>query len=209
MGKTMFLQFLLGLFLIAASTLSVAGDAVADAKQTVDLLNNTLIDVMKDAKKLGYQGRYKKLEPVVKQVFEFEAVSQIALGNHWKKLDRQQKTAFIEKLTDLSIATYAAQFNSHSGEEFKYDSAQEVKSDRVLLRYYLVAPNEKPIKFEYVMNQFGGQWHIINIVVDGISDLALKKAQYTSVIDREGFDSLLNKLSQKIADYSSNNSTSG
>ena len=70
MGKTMFLQFLLGLFLIAASTLSVAGDAVADAKQTVDLLNNTLIDVMKDAKKLGYQGRYKKLEPVVKQVFE-------------------------------------------------------------------------------------------------------------------------------------------
>jgi phospholipid transport system substrate-binding protein len=42
-------------------------------------------------------------------------------------------------------------------------------------------------------------------VVDGISDLALKKAQYTSVIDREGFDALLNKLTQKIADYAKNN----
>ncbi|MGX2041260.1 HpnM family protein [Methylocaldum sp. MU1018] len=205
----MFLQFILGLFLVALAPLSVAADAGADAKKTVDLLNTTLIQVMKDAKQLGYQGRYKKLEPVVKAVFEFEAVSQIALGNHWKKLEKQQKTAFVEKLTDLSIATYAAQFNGYSGEEFKYDSAQDMKSDRVLLRYFLTAPGEKPIKFEYVVNQFNGQWHIINIVVDGISDLALKKAQYTSVIDREGFDSLLNKLSQKIADYSNNNSTSG
>lgn len=205
----MFLQFFLGLFLIALAPLSVAAEAPTEAKKTVDLLNNTLIDVMKDAKQLGYQGRYKKLEPVVKQVFEFEAVSQIALGNHWKKLDKEQKKAFIEKLTDLSIATYAAQFNGYSGEEFKYDSAQDMKSDRVLLRYFLTSPDEKPIKFEYIVNQFGGQWHIINIIVDGISDLALKKAQYTSVIDREGFDTLLNKLSQKIADYSSNNATSG
>jgi len=205
----MFLRFILGLFLIALSPLSVAADAATEAKKNVDLLNSTLIEVMKEAKQLGYEGRYKKLEPVVKEVFEFEAVSQIALGNHWKKLDRQQKTAFIEKLTDLSIATYAAQFNDHSGEEFKYDSAQDMKSDRVLLRYFLTSPNEKPIKFEYIVNEFNGQWRIINIIVDGISDLALKKAQYTSVIDREGFDSLLNKLSQKIADYSSNNSTSG
>ncbi|WP_119632741.1 HpnM family protein [Methylocaldum marinum] len=206
----MFLQFFLGLFLVVLAPLSVAADASAEAKKSVDLLNNTLIDVMKDAKKLGYQGRYKKLEPVVRQVFEFEAVSQIALGNHWKKLDKEQKTAFIAKLTDLSIATYAAQFNGYSGEEFKYDSAQEMRSDRVLLRYFLNSPDdEKPIKFEYIVNQFNGQWHIINIIVDGISDLALKKAQYTSVIDREGFDSLLNKLSQKIADYSSNNATSG
>ncbi|MBL8528930.1 MAG: ABC transporter substrate-binding protein, partial [Burkholderiales bacterium] len=42
---------------------------------------------------------------------------------------------------------------------------------------------------------------IVNIVADGISDLALKRAQYTSIMEREGFDSLLAKLSQKIADY--------
>jgi phospholipid transport system substrate-binding protein len=33
----------------------------------------------------------------------------------------------------------------------------------------------------------------------------LKKAQYTSVIDREGFDALLSKLTQKISDYAKNN----
>lgn len=57
------------------------------------------------------------------------------------------------------------------------------------------------IAFEYIVNRNGSQWRIVNIVVDGISDLALKKAQYTSVIEREGFDGLLAKLSQKISDY--------
>ena len=82
-----------------------------------------------------------------------------------------------------------------------------MKSNRVTLRYELVAPQEKPVKFEYVLGQVNNQWVIINIVVDGISDLALKKAQYTSVIEREGFESLLNKLNQKIIDHANNNAS--
>jgi phospholipid transport system substrate-binding protein len=205
----MFLKVILGLLLVALTPFSAAADPVEEARKTVDKLNGALVEVMKNAKTLGYQGRYKKLEPVVKESFEFEAVSQIALGGHWKKLDTQQKKAFIGKLTDLSIATYAAQFNGYAGESFKFDSGQPSKNGRVLLRYFLNAPNEKPIKFEYDVSQLGGEWEIINIIVDGISDLALKRAQYTSVIDREGFDSLLNKLSQKIADYASSNGVSG
>jgi phospholipid transport system substrate-binding protein len=202
----MFFKAILVWLLVALAPFPALAEAVEDARKPVDRLNGTLIEVMKSSKQLGYQGRYKKLEPVVKETFEFEAVSQIALGSHWKKLDRAQKTAFIQKLTDLSIATYAAQFKDYGGESFKFDSSQDLKNGRLLLRYDLAAPKEKPIKFEYIVSDFNGQWRIINIIVDGISDLALKKAQYTSVIDREGFDSLLNKLSQKIADYANNGS---
>jgi phospholipid transport system substrate-binding protein len=201
----MFLKVIFALLLIGLTPFSALADAVDDARKPVDRLNDALIEVMKGGKQLGYQGRYKKLEPVVKDTFEFEAVSQIALGAHWKKLDKPQKTAFMQKITDLSIATYAAQFKEYSGEAFKFDSSQDMKNGRMLLRYNLTAPKEKPIKFEYIVSEFNGQWQIINIIVDGISDLALKKAQYTSVIDREGFDSLLSKLTQKIADYANNN----
>jgi phospholipid transport system substrate-binding protein len=201
----MFLKVLFAMLLIGLAPIAASADTVEDARKPVDRLNDALIEIMKGGKQLGYQGRYKKLEPVVKDTFEFEAVSQIALGAHWKKLDKPQKTAFMQKITDLSIATYAAQFKDYAGESFKFDSSQDMKNGRLLLRYNLVAPKEKPIKFEYIVSELNGQWQIINIIVDGISDLALKKAQYTSVIDREGFDSLLNKLTQKIADYANNN----
>lgn len=201
----MFPRFFIAIWLLVLSPLQAWADAVTDARKPVERLNGTLLEVMKGGKQLRYDGRYKKLEPVVKETFEFEAVSLIALGTHWKKLDQAQKLAFMNKLTDLSVATYAAQFKEFGGEAFQFESGQDIKNGRLLLRYNLVAPNEKPIKFEYFVGQFNGQWHIINIVVDGISDLALKKAQYTSVMDREGFDALLNKLSQKIADYAKNN----
>jgi phospholipid transport system substrate-binding protein len=201
----MLFRSILSLWLLGLLPVGAMADSAADARKPVEKLNNTLIEVMKGGKMLGYNGRLKKLDPVVKETFEFEAVSLIALGTHWKKLEQPQKLAFMNKLTDLSVATYAAQFKEYAGESFQFDSSQDIKNGRLLLRYNLVAPKEKPIRFEYFVGQFNGQWHIINIVVDGISDLALKKAQYTSVIDREGFDALLNKLTQKIADYAKNN----
>lgn len=202
MPLSILFALLLGTFSQVASA-DVAG-AVA-ARQTVDMLNSALIDVMRNASRLRYQGRYKTLEPVVKEVFQFDAVSRIALGSHWRKLDQTQKLAFVEKLTDLSIATYAAQFKGYAGEKFRYESADALRADWMVLRYAMVVPNEKPIQFEYVVNQFGGKWRIVNIIVDGVSDLALKKAQYTSVIDREGFDRLLAKLTQKISAFAKNN----
>jgi phospholipid transport system substrate-binding protein len=176
-----------------------------EAREPVDQLNTVLIEVMKGGKEMGYQGRYARLDPVVKRTFHFEAVSLVALGSHWKKLEDDQKRIFMTTLTELSVATYAAQFKAFDGERFEYDSTREIKNGRYLVRYNLVAPKEAPVKFEYVVAPFGDQWQIINIVVDGISDLALKKAQYTSVIDREGFDALIAKLNEKITNYAKSN----
>jgi phospholipid transport system substrate-binding protein len=206
MEPAMYFQAIIGILLLCLAQFSFAEEQ-SGARQTVDKLNAALIDVMKNAKQLGYKGRSAKLDPIIRETHEFDAIAQIALGSHWKDLNDDQKKSFVDKLTELSVATYAAQFNSYSGEDFKYESEQGMKANRVTVRYQLTAPNEKPVKFEYVLGQFNGQWAIINIVVDGISDLALKKAQYTSVIEREGFDSLLGKLGQKIADYANNNAS--
>ncbi len=204
----MFRQLILWLFIACFSQIIVAKPQQLGAtpREAVDTLNGTLIDVMKNAKQLGYQGRFKKLEPIVKKTHDFESVAQIAIGNHWKTLTSQQQQAFVDKLTEHSIATYAAQFNEYGGESFKYDSEQRLKPDRVLLRYFLNSPKDKPVKFDYILTEENGRWRIVNIIVDGISDLALRKAQYTSIITREGFDSLLNKLSEKIADYANSKS---
>ena len=207
-GMKRFCNLLLVVFVAVFSQTALA-EPIEPPRQPVEKLNARLIDVMKDAKRLGYAGRYKKLEPVVQEVFQFEAIAQIALGSHWNNLDPSQKQTFIAKLTELSIATYASQFDAYDGQTFRYDSTEATKPDRAIVRYTMLAPNGKPVKFDYILNQSNGQWAIINIIVDGISDLALKKAQYTSVIDREGFNSLMNKLSQKITDYASKNTSSG
>lgn len=199
----MIYRLLLSVWLSLGGVSAAWADAATDARVPVDALNQELLALMRGGKALGYEGRFKKIDPVVRRTFMFEAVAQIALGTHWKKLDDAQKLAFMDKYRELSSATYAAQFKDYGGESFEFEAAQELKPGRVMVRYNLVAPKEKHV-FEYQLTQFNGEWRIINIIVDGISDLALKKAQYTSVIDREGFEALLARLAQKIEDYQKN-----
>ena len=54
----------------------------------------------------------------------------------------------------------------------------------------------------YLLRQTNGQWRIMNVVAQGVSDLSLKRADYTAVIKTEGFDSLINRLEKKIAEMS-------
>lgn len=192
------------IFLVAALTVlseMALAESIVPAREPVERLNAALIDVMKNAGRLGYQGRYKKLEPVIKDVFQFDAIAEIALGANWKKLDQTGQRTFVGTLTDLSIATYASEFDAYAGQTFRFDGTEAVKPDRVIVRYTMLRPDNDPVKFDYIVNQYGKKWRIINVIADGVSDLAIKKGQYKSVIEREGFDSLLAKLKQKIADY--------
>lgn len=195
-----FLNLLLVLVLAMAGQ-ALCAEQVEPQRQPVDALNASLIEVMKDARRLGYEGRYKKLAPVVKNAFRFPTIAQSTLGKYWNQLKPDERDAFVAKLTELSIATYAAQFNSYDGQTFRYDATEKTRADRSILRYTLLTAKGDPVKFDYIVSREGARWQIVNIVADGVSDLALKRAQYTSIMEREGFASLLAKLSQKIADY--------
>lgn len=195
-------KLILSMLLLGFASWAAAGEQAGSARDVVAKLDSALIDVMKNAKALGYQGRVDVLTPVVLDTHDFDAIAKLAVGKHWKTLNEQEQADLVKKLADYSIATYAAQFDSYSGEEFKYEAEEAPKGERVMLRYTLTASGGEPDhKFEYIMNQTDGRWRIINIIVDGISDLALKRAQYESVIEKEGFSKLMEKLSGKIADY--------
>lgn len=47
------------------------------------------------------------------------------------------------------------------------------------------------VSFDYVLRPNGGKWRIINIVADGVSDLALRSTQYAKLYEEKGFDGLL------------------
>ena len=63
-------------------------------------------------------------------------------------------------------------------------------------------PGDKPVKFDYMLKEKGNSWRIINIIANGVSDLALKRSEYTTILQREGFDALITKINEKIDNYS-------
>ena len=184
---------------------SSSAPTTQSAKATIEYLHKSLIQAMKQAKKLGYSGRYSKLKPVIEQTHDLNYIARTTLGSHWGKLSKQQQSTFVSTFSHLTIATYAGRFDGYSGEQFKFDSQHKMSSDQTLVRSHLVKSDGSTVKFDYVLRQENGHWKIINIVVDGVSDLAMKRAEYTDVLDKHGFKALISKLQSKIASYSGNN----
>ncbi|MGH8582913.1 MAG: ABC transporter substrate-binding protein [Gammaproteobacteria bacterium] len=190
---------ILGLALLYAGLSPAAPNPAAVA--VVDKLHETLIGVMKRAGTLGYQGRYRTLAPVVNGSFDFPRIAEIVLGRNWKDLNPEQRNAFTDLFIKLSTATYAARFDDFDNEVFRHVSDQTLRGNQVLIKTEIVKADGEAVTLDYILQDKGGKWLIVNVIADGVSDLSLKRADYTAVLKGQGFDALVVKLKQKIAVY--------
>src|SRR4051812_46834417 len=66
------------------------------AAKTVTQFHDGLLDVMKQAKQLGFEGRAKKLEPLLDKTFDLPLMARLAIGPQWSSLTPEQQ----KKLSD-------------------------------------------------------------------------------------------------------------
>lgn len=183
------------LFGVVASTANAAEPG--PAAQPIEQLQSSLVSVMKAGSKLDYQARYKKLDPVVAKTFDFPFIAELVLGPDWSKLSSTQQQNFVAVLDQLSTSSYAKEFDSYSGQRFDFVSEQDVPGGK--LERYVLKSGDKTIHFDYQMRQSGGDWKIANVIVDGVSDLALKRGQYRKLFSDRGYDGLIAWINKQIA----------
>jgi phospholipid transport system substrate-binding protein len=196
LGLLAFLIFVMNVAMPYAS----AGDR--GATEVVEKLHAALLSAMKDGDKIGYQGRFDQLAPVIKSSFDMPFISRTVLGKYWESLNNEQRSRFVETFTQLSIATYASNFDSYSGEHFKMIPEKEVDGGRILVQSQLIKSDGGQVQLDYLLHRAGSQWRIVNIIAEGVSDLALKRADYSAFLKSKGFDALLKKLNEKVNQYS-------
>ena len=183
-------------------SLVVASVAAADsATQLIENLHAELLTVMKQANELGYEGRYQRLDPIVTSSYDLPFIAKFVMGRQWKTLSAEQKSEFVKTFTKLSIAIYAANFSGYSGERFKTISNEELRKGRLLVKSVLIRSSGGEVTLDYVLHQREDRWRIINAIAEGVSDLSLKRADYSSYLKKKGFDGLIIKLNEKIQNY--------
>ncbi len=189
------------LFLCNCAVAEEHGPQFQDAANVVAELHGVLGEMMKNADALGYAGRYQLIDPIVGQRFDTPLIVKVILSRHWNDLSDAEKTEFIQLFQQLSAATYAARFDSFSGQEFVETGREELKAGRLLIKTELRRPDEPPVKLDYLMHQNEqGEWRIISVIANGVNDLSLKRAEYAAVIKERGFPGLLDDIRKKVHD---------
>jgi len=198
--KAFILAFSLTVFLFCPA---VSHCEASKPEAAIAKFNSTLLEAMKKADKLGYQGRYKLLEPVIKDVFALPFMGSKAMGSHWKKLSKAQQDLYLKTYSSWTIATYAGRFDGYDGEKFRISGSSKVDDKTVAVMSSILKPDGKSIAdFKYMMRRISGKWQIVDIRIVEVSQLALTRADFVSVMNKKGFDSLIASLKEKITAFS-------
>jgi len=166
----------------------------------VERLHAVLIGVMKDAEKLGYEGRAEALRPVVPACYDIAFMARKSVGSHWKGLSEEEQARFVAKFGDMTVANYAGRFVGYSGEQFETLGQEDGIDDTRVVKTRLVRPGDEDVLLDYRLHQTGDGWRIIDVYMNGaISELALRRSEYSALLKREGFASLMEALDRTIA----------
>jgi phospholipid transport system substrate-binding protein len=187
-----FFRSLIALLLVLASFAAHAQPA--DPVARVKTLYAALLETMKDAKRLGVEGRYKKLAPVLNATFDLPAMTRIAVGPGWTSFSPEQQAATTAAFTRMTIATYASRFDGYDGERFEVDPKPVERGADRIVNTKLVSTAES-VTLNYLLRASGADWKIVDVYLSGtISELASRRAEFTSILKSGGPDALASTL---------------
>jgi phospholipid transport system substrate-binding protein len=201
-------------FVVAAVMLAIgsfvsptfaAAESTGDPKSVVQGFYDALEDTMKQGPQLGFDGRYKKLEPVIHQTFDVPVMAKIAVGSEWTTFSADEKQRMLDTFGRYMVTTYAARFKSDEGQKFEVGETKQPAENRALVETKLVRSNGDPIALNYLFRPGAdGQWKIIDVYLSGaISEMARMRSDFSSTVTSGGANALIAALEKKIGEIKS------
>ena len=189
--------------LLAAAALAFAvapAAAVAQADDPaavqIDSFDNSLLQVMRQAKSLGVQGRFRTLEPVMARTFDLPTMTRFAVGPKWATASPGDQAALTKAFSRLAVSFFAKNFDDYSGQSFKIDPNVDTRGPDKLVRTHILSPHDKTEDLTYRMRQAAdGRWKVIDVYYkSSISQLAVWRSDFTSTMNAGGGSALARKI---------------
>jgi phospholipid transport system substrate-binding protein len=187
------------LLLVPLVTAATAADPPATA--IVRRLNTVLEDAFRRAETLGYKGRFEKIAPAVRDAFDVAFMAEKSIGKFWKPLPDADKAAWVALFAEFTAANYAGNFDKYGGQRFEIAGEEPAQNDTTVVHSKLVDPGGEDTELNYRLHATPAGPRIVDVYLKGtVSELALRRADYTSALERDGFAALVATIRGKIDD---------
>lgn len=116
--------------------------------------------------------------------------------NGWFRATPSQRDNFTREFKDLVIRTYAASLAAYNNQTIEYTAVKEdyTTKQRIIVSSVIREPGRDPISVAYRLVKQGDKWKVYDINIEGVSLLQGFKSQFAEDIQRNGIDSVINKI---------------
>jgi phospholipid transport system substrate-binding protein len=134
--------------------------------------------------------------------FDFPRMAQWVLGRHWREVDAQSKSRFIQEFKNLLVRTYATALLEYSHQNIVYHpGTPDANAKSVIVRTELEQPGTAPVPIVYRMHEKDGDWKVFDVAVDGVSLITTYRASFAEEIKKGGIGGLIDNLASRNADH--------
>ena len=194
MGNRWGVVFAAVIFLTLSTVPGYAGAPTDAMKSTVDEVLRIVRDKeLKQPEKIGE--RRQLLEKVVNSRFDYTEMSRRALGAPWNQLTDEQKQEFVALFRTLLTNSYAEKIETYSGEGVQYLNERTEKDYAEVRTKVLSGKTDIPLDYRLISK--ADDWHVYDVVVDGVSLVNNYRGQFTKILRTSSYSDLVEQLRKK------------
>jgi phospholipid transport system substrate-binding protein len=140
-----------------------------------------------------------EVRKVVGSFLDYAELARRALAKHWDTLTVKQHEEFVETLRELVERSYLRQVHGNPNYTIKYEKETKDGNEADVVGTLLTVSRGKKVKIalEYKM-MWKDHWVVYDVVTDEQSMLENYRAEFNKIINKEGFDALLNRMKKKL-----------
>jgi phospholipid transport system substrate-binding protein len=187
------------LLLAGLPAVSVA-DELARPQQVIQEISDQFQQILqRDQEQLENDPAYiyRLANDVLVPYVDFQRVSSLVLGKHWRRAKAEQKTEFSRQFQLLLVRTYSTAFHELREWEIRHvPMRMEAGDTDVTVHTQVLRPGGAPLKVVYRMHQKDGNWLAYDVKIEGISLVTNYRASFSKELRRSGMDGLIQRIAK-------------
>lgn len=180
----------------SGSLLAAQDEATALVKRTAERMLDTL-----EARRAEIDRNpaliYGLVETIVLPHFDFERITQGAVGQYWRQATPAQQRQLIDGFRQVLIRTYARSLLSYSGQDIRYLPVKPGnRPAMVTVSTEVRESGSAPIPVDYRMHNAGSGWKVYDVVINNASLVGNYRSSFATEIRQNGIDGLIARLGE-------------
>lgn len=187
------------LLLAAGLVLGAARPSLADeatARAYVTEIGNEALAILQPGG--SPEQRMPALENLFRKAFDLDTIGRAVVGQYWNKATAEQQEEYRKVFADFIVKTYARRLAPYALEGFTITGAKPVGKQDTLVETVIDRPDGPPLNYAWRVRE-GSAPKLVDVVVEGVSLTITHRADFATVLQRDGMDGLIATLRQKTS----------
>lgn len=181
----------------AQTNIEKAQDDPEGALIFVDILANKAIEVLDDIT-LNQDERDVAFKELLREGFDLDYIGKLTLGRHWRTANPEQKQEFQELFPEYVLSIYSDRLRERGDEVFEVINTVPAGKKDVYVRSEIIRPGAEPLLADWRVRYKNEAFKIVDLKIEGISMVLTQRDEFSSIINQDKFDGLLEDIRGKI-----------